>query len=112
MEACPERADIPYECATIGDLQLQLLISGLLAYIEPIALSVANLRDLFACGDDNAMKVIASQLIEYATGCAGDFQLVTPLRSWVFLRSFLRARSLQRGRRAANLQLPPDTPSS
>ena len=105
----PELSDrVPSEYWTIGSLSASMMQTMCLAHLEPHSLSAANLRSLKSKSVPSATKGFLATLIEFITGRPPDFQTVGCLRYWPYLQALWHAKSLQRGRRGAELSLPPD----
>ena len=108
MEEKDNKDWVPTKYWTLESLSVTLLISHVLAQVEPQAFSGANLRSMKKYGQAASSKLGLLVLVEYTTGCDGGFELVGPLRYWPYLQSVLRVKSEQRGRRGMLLVLPAD----
>ena len=107
MEEDDNKDWVPTKYWTLDSLSVTLLVSHVLSPLEPQAFSPANLRAMKKHGQAAASRVLLVQMCEFTTGADGGFELVGPLRYWPYLQQVLSARSVQRGRRAQALILPP-----
>ena len=108
MEEKDNKDWVPTKYWTLESLSVTLLISHILAPVEPQSFSRANLRSMKKYGQSASSKLGLLVLVEYTTGCDGGFELVGPLMYWPYLQSVLRVKSQQRGRRGMLLVLPAD----
>ena len=79
-----------------------------LTTMEPRSLSSANLKQIKCRGKHTSTTKGLCQLVEFATGLAPDTELTGAYRYWPYLQALLVALNKQRGRRCADLFLPPD----
>jgi hypothetical protein len=101
-------ATIPTKYWTMGSLSVALLCKNVLSEMEPVALSQANLRSMYVRGKGEHGKHELLKIVEFATGLHADTPLVGNLREWKVLRDTVLERNATLGRRAMDLQLPPD----
>ena len=101
-------ATVPTKYWTMGPLSVALLCNNVLSEMELVALSQANLRSMSVRGKGEHGKHELLKIVRFATGLHADTPLVGNLREWKVLRDTVLERNATLGRRAMDLQLPPD----
>ena len=103
-------ATVPTKYTTIASCSPSYLSEIFLEAIEPLSLSVANLKRVQLRGQTERNRDSLCRIIEAATGLPRDTPLVSKLSRVVSLQEYLRARNGSRGRRCADIPLPPAWP--
>lgn len=99
---------VPTKYWTMGSLSVQLLSKRILATMEPVALSMANLRSMSLRGNGDHGKAELMKIIEFMTGLSPDTPLTGELRNWTNLEGMMVQKNIGHGRRARDMKLPPD----
>ena len=99
---------VPTKYWTLGSLSVQLLSKRILASMEPVALSMANLRSMSLRGNGDHGKTELMKIIESMTGLSPDMPLTGELKKWPTLVDMMVEKNTGKGMRARDMQLPPD----
>jgi hypothetical protein len=99
---------VPTKYWTLSSLSVQLLSKKILASMEPVALSMANLRSMSLRGNGDHGKAELMKIIEFMTGLSADTPLTGELRKWSTLVAMVVEKNTGNARRARDMKLPPD----
>jgi hypothetical protein len=99
---------VPTKYWTLGSLSVHLLSKKILASMEPVAMSMANLRSMSLRGLGDHGKAELMKLIEFMCGLHPDTPLTGAFRKWSTLVPLVMEKNIKNGRPARDMKLPPD----
>lgn len=107
LVACPVSEIVPSKYWTLGTLSVAMLTKNLLCVMEPVALSVANIRSMSLRGQGEHGKTELLKILEFCTGLHPDTPINGNLRKWCELQKLVKDLNDRYGRRAREVTLPP-----